>query len=196
MSVMNERNFRGVDLNLIVTFAAVMRERSTTRAGERLFLSQSAVSHGLRRLRAIFADELFVRVRQGVVPTPRAEALFRDLLPSLEAIERKLHERDRFDPQSSQRVFRLGLPSALDVCVTPLLLEKLAKQAPAVSLVVRPANAHTGPALLDSEEIELGVSVFPKIEAWHRRRDLGSRNYGCLFNGRRLGFRPPITHKR
>lgn len=193
---MNEKNFRGVDLNLLVTFAAVMRERSTTRAGERLFLSQPAVSHSLRRLRAIFGDRLFVRVRQGLVPTPRAEALYRGLLPSLETIERKLQERDHFEPESSERVFRLGLPSALDVCVTPLLLEKLAEQAPGVGLVVRPVSLHTGPALLDSEEIELGVSVFPKIESWHRRKSLGSRNYGCLFDGRRLGVRPPITLKR
>jgi LysR family transcriptional activator of mexEF-oprN operon len=193
---MNEKNFRGIDLNLLVTFAAVMRERSTTRAGERLFLSQPAVSHALRRLRAMFGDPLFVRVRQGLVPTPRADALYGDLLPSLEAIERKLQERDEFEPASSERVFRLGLPSALDVCVTPVLVEKLAQQAPGVSLVLRPVSLHTGPALLDSDEIELGVSVFPTIEAWHRRKKLGSRNYACLFDGRRLGIRPPITLKR
>lgn len=193
---MNEKNFHGIDLNLLVTFAAVMRERSTTRAGERLFLSQPAVSHALRRLRAIFGDQLFVRVRQGLVPTPRAEALYRDLLPSLEVIERKLQEREHFGPETSERVFRLGLPSALDVCVAPVLLERLAEQAPGVNLIVRPVSLHTGPALLDSEEIELGVSVFPTIESWHRRRNLGSHNYGCVFDGRRLGVRPPITLKQ
>jgi LysR family transcriptional activator of mexEF-oprN operon len=193
---MNEKNFRGVDLNLLVAFATVMRERSTTRAGERLFVSQPAVSHALRRLRAILGDPLFIRVRQGLLPTPRAEALYRDLLPSLEAIERSLQERDAFEPASSERVFRLGLPSALDVCVTPLLLEKLAREAPGVNLVVRPVNLHTGVALLDSEEIELSVSAFPTIESWHRRRNLGSRNYGCVFDGRRLRIGSPITLKR
>jgi LysR family transcriptional activator of mexEF-oprN operon len=193
---MNEKNFHGIDLNLLVVFVAVMRERSTTRAAERLFVSQPAVSHALRRLRSIFGDRLFVRARQGMVPTPRAEVLYRGLLPSLEAIERKLQERDHFEPGPSERMFRLGLPSALDICVMPLLLETLAKRAPGVSLVVRPVSLHTGSALLDSEEIELGVSVFPKIESWHRRRNLGLRNYGCVFNGRRLGIRPPITLKR
>src|SRR5688572_25301594 len=165
---MNERNFSGIDLNLLVVFAVVMRERSTTRAGARLFLSQSAVSHALKRLRALFDDELFVRVSQGVTPTPRAKALYRDLLPCLDAIEGKLKERERFDPASSNRTFRLGLPSSLDICVTPILLERLAKQAPAINVVIRPVDLHTGPGMIDAEEIDLGLSAFPQVEAWHR----------------------------
>jgi len=192
---MNERNFSGTDLNLLVVFAVVMRERSTTRAGNRLFLSQSAVSHALRRLRTLFEDDLFVRASQGVAPTPRAEALYRDLLPCLQEIERKLRERDAFDPAISDRTFRMGLPSSLDVCVTPLLLDRLAVVAPAVNLVIRPVDLHTGPRMIDDEEIDLGVSSFPQMESWHRRAELGPRNYACLFDGRRLGIRAPITLK-
>src|SRR5882724_10574829 len=168
---MNERNFSGTDLNLLVVFAVVMRERSTTRAGNRLFLSQSAVSHALRRLRTLFEDDLFVRASQGVAPTPRAEALYRDLLPCLQEIERKLRERDAFDPAISDRTFRMGLPSSLDVCVTPLLLDRLAVVAPAVNLVIRPVDLHTGPRMIDDEEIDLGVSSFPQMESWHPRAD-------------------------
>jgi LysR family transcriptional activator of mexEF-oprN operon len=193
---MNEKNFSGVDLNLLVLFATVMRERSATRAGERLFLSQSAVSHALKRLRALFRDELFVRVGHGVTPTARAEALYRDLLPSLETIERKLKECERFDPKTSDRTFRLGLPSSLDVCITPVLLERLAVAAPGVKLVIRPVDLHTGPGMIDAEAIELGVSSFPHIESWHRRQDLGPRGYLCLFDAQRLGIKPPISLKQ
>src|SRR5687767_4675361 len=101
------RIIHAVDLNLLVMFVAVMRDRSTTGPAQRLFVGQPAVSHALRRLRAIFDDRLFVRVRQGMVPTPRAEVLYHGLLPSLEAIERSLQERDHSEPGPSERVFRL-----------------------------------------------------------------------------------------
>jgi hypothetical protein len=53
-------NLRSVDLNLLVTFEAVLTERSVSAAAERLGVTQSAVSHALRR-RAVFHDQLLVR---------------------------------------------------------------------------------------------------------------------------------------
>lgn len=190
---MNEESFKGVDLNLLVVFAVLMRERSTTRAGERLFLSQSAVSHSLKRLRALFDDELFVRASQGIVPTPRAEALYVDLIPSLEALGGKLKGADKFVPVNSERTFRIGLPSALDVCLTPALLRRFATEAPGVNLVVRPIDFRTGPGMIDREEIDLGLSNPPDIKSWHRRHDIGARNYACLFDGKRLRIKAPIS---
>ncbi len=64
-----------IDLNLLIVFDAVMQERSVTRAGVRLGLSQPAMSHALTRLRHMLGDALFVRSPNGMVPTPRAEQL-------------------------------------------------------------------------------------------------------------------------
>src|SRR5579863_10059445 len=64
-----------VDLNLLIVFDAVMQERSLTRAGRRLGLSQPATSHALARLRTMLGDELFVRTPEGMQPTPRAEQI-------------------------------------------------------------------------------------------------------------------------
>jgi LysR family transcriptional regulator, mexEF-oprN operon transcriptional activator len=189
----NEKNFKGVDLNLLVVFAVLMRERSTTRAGERLFLSQSAVSHSLKRLRDLLGDELFVRAKQGILPTPRAEGLYRDLMPALDTIAGRLKRRDEFVPSRSECTFRIGLPSALDVCLTPALLGRFAGEAPGVNLVVRPIDFRTGPVMIDREEIDLGLTNLPDIETWHRRQDIGARNYACLFDGKRLGIRAPIS---
>lgn len=190
---MNETNFRGVDLNLIVVFATVFRERSTTRAAACLLLSQPAISHALRRLRGLFGDSLFVRGRDGLVPTPRAEGLLRDLLPCLDRIEAALVERDGFDPSTATRTFRVGLPSAIDVCVTPGLLRAMQRQAPKATLVVRTTDLHVGPGQLDTGEIELGVSVFPEIASWHQSLSLGPRRYACLFDPKRLAVDAPLT---
>jgi DNA-binding transcriptional LysR family regulator len=193
---MKERNFAGIDLNLLVTFVVLMRERSTTMAGRSLALSQSAVSHSLRKLRDIFDDELFVRAGNKLVPTPRAVALHDEFLPLLGAIESKLTDRESFTPVTSAQVFRLGLPSALDVCVTPLLLSELSAIAPNVNLVVRSADVYSGPAMLDGDEIDLAVSYFSEIGPAHHRQPLGSYNYGCIFDGARLEISSPITLKQ
>ena len=64
---MNSVHFNALDLNLLRVFEALMQERSATRAGERLGLTQSAVSHALNRLRYILKDDLFVRGPEGII---------------------------------------------------------------------------------------------------------------------------------
>ena len=68
-------NWGAFDLNLLIVFDAVIEERNVTRAGDKIGLSQSAVSHALSRLRHMLKDELFIRTPDGMVPTPRAEQL-------------------------------------------------------------------------------------------------------------------------
>ena len=63
------------DLNLLAVFDSLLRERSVTRAGEQLGLSQSAMSHAVNRLRSFFDDPLFVKTGQGMQPTPKSESL-------------------------------------------------------------------------------------------------------------------------
>jgi LysR family transcriptional activator of mexEF-oprN operon len=108
----NENNFKNVNLNLLVVFAVLMRERSITRAAKTLLLSQPAVSNSLKRLRALFRDELFTRVSQGVVPTERAHSLYQNLLPSLEAIETTLNLQRALEPMPAKHVFRAGLSTS------------------------------------------------------------------------------------
>jgi hypothetical protein len=50
---MRLEKLRQVDLNLLITFAAIAEEKSVTAAASRLLLSQAAVSRALQRARAI-----------------------------------------------------------------------------------------------------------------------------------------------
>src|SRR5437667_9261048 len=68
-------NWGAFDLNLLIVFDAVMQERNVTRAGQKIGLSQPAMSHALNRLRYMLKDQLFVRTPEGMVPTARAEQL-------------------------------------------------------------------------------------------------------------------------
>jgi regulatory helix-turn-helix LysR family protein len=62
-------NLHGIDLNLLPVFEAAYEERSVSRAAARLAMTQSAVSHALSRLRAVFRDELFIRQARAILPT-------------------------------------------------------------------------------------------------------------------------------
>ena len=72
--MLNEIDLSRADLNLLTLFEVVLRERHVGRAAARLNLSPSAVSHGLKRLRLLLNDPLFLRTPKGVVPTARATA--------------------------------------------------------------------------------------------------------------------------
>jgi DNA-binding transcriptional LysR family regulator len=80
---MHEIDLTRCDLNLLVVFEALMRERHVGRAAERLFLSQSATSHALGRLREMLGDPLFVRHPKGVEPTVRAHELSQPIADAL-----------------------------------------------------------------------------------------------------------------
>jgi LysR family transcriptional regulator, mexEF-oprN operon transcriptional activator len=193
---MKTTNFTHVDLNLLTVFAAVMRARNTTRAAEALFITQPAVSHALKRLRALLNDALFVRSSRGLIPTPRAQAMWEELEPMLGRIERLVMRSPEFDPATSEREFRIGLPSALDVSVTPELLKVFRDKAPQINLSVRPTSSPEAPEQLDRGDVEIAMSVIAQVRPWQVKEVLGKRGYLCLFAGKRMGIKAPISLKR
>lgn len=104
---MNDRDIRSLDVGMLRTFSALMRERSVSRAAELLCLSQPAVSASLRKLRAVFDDVLFQRVRSGVAPTPRAQRLAPMVERALGQLNALLQAEAGFDIARSERVFRV-----------------------------------------------------------------------------------------
>jgi LysR family transcriptional activator of mexEF-oprN operon len=96
-------------MNLLVIFEAMMQERNVSRVGEKLFLGQPAVSSALARLRAMFADPLFVRNGRYMEPTARAQDLFERFTPMLDTIAITLSQVSDFDPANSSRTFHVGL---------------------------------------------------------------------------------------
>src|SRR5690242_19955423 len=124
---------RRVDLNLMVVFEAVHEARSLTAAGQRLGLSQPAVSHALARLRHTFKDPLFVRTPRGVVPTPRADEIAPRVAEGLAIIRASFGPRE-FSAETSTRLFTLGMADIGEVVQLPPLMKAIAPLAPSVRL--------------------------------------------------------------
>jgi DNA-binding transcriptional LysR family regulator len=130
---MDIRELGRLDMNLLVALEALLEERNVSRAAERLFVSQSAMSKTLGRLRDLFDDPLFIRKSGGMVPTPRAEQLGRDLPGVLRAVQAMISPLE-FEPLTYDGEFELMIQGHMGVWIVPLLLRRLEKTAPGVRL--------------------------------------------------------------
>jgi DNA-binding transcriptional LysR family regulator len=173
-------NLSGVDLNLLHVFDALMTERSVTRAGQRVGLTQPAVSNALGRLRQVFDDELFIKTANGMVPTARAEALAMPIRAALETIRTALSANGAFTPETSERTFTLGMNDYVEFTLLPSLMHELRRVAPGIRLHVRATNRVTGLEALDTAAVDLAIGSFPAIKSWHRSESLFSENWVCV----------------
>lgn len=169
---MNRNDLRRVDLNLLIVFETLMHERSVTRAAEKLFLGQPAISAALARLRSLFDDPLFVRTGRSMEPTARAMEIAALLSPALDSISTAVSRAADFHPATSNAVFRIGLSDDVEFGLLPPLIKRLRAEAPGVVLVIRRTNYLLMPALLASGEISVGVAYTEELPANAKRKVL------------------------
>ena len=124
-----------VDLNLLVAFQVLMQEKNVTRAAERLFVTQPAMSKTLNRLRTLLDDELFVRSSHGLTPTPKTLELEAPVNHILSQLTELMVTNQEFDPANSAATISLATLGTSASVGMPIFLEKLRQQAPKVMLI-------------------------------------------------------------
>jgi DNA-binding transcriptional LysR family regulator len=149
---------RRLDLNLLLVFDAVMRERSVVRAADALAISQPAVSHALNRLRHALKDQLFVRTPSGMLPTPRAEALALPVRKALSELQLAV-EGDRFDPARTERRFTIAVNNYAAVVMVGSIIAAVRVRAPKVRLTLVPSGTLNIVDRLDRVELDLAISA-------------------------------------
>ncbi len=142
---MSTRHVTERDLRLFLVLDALLEQRSVTRAAAVLGLTQSAVSHTLRALRARLGDPLLIRVGHALVPTPRALALRPALSLGLTTLDRILGDETAFAPALSRRRFTIATPDHPQFTALPALIGRIGRDAPGIDIRVRPI----GPGLSD-----------------------------------------------
>ena len=163
MGSIDVANLNSLDLNLIRVFDALLRERSATRAGERIGLSQPAVSAALNRLRHAFNDQLFVRNGNEMVPTPRAESLAEPVRSALATLERAFEPKGPFDPAQLERTFTLLGADFFSMLFMPQLSAKLAALAPKVKLRLLDSARGDVAKLLQDDAIDVAGYVIEHL---------------------------------
>jgi LysR family transcriptional regulator, mexEF-oprN operon transcriptional activator len=186
-------NLWSFDLNLLVAFDALMRERSVTRAASRLKIQQSAMSHNLGTLRVLMDDELFIRVGQVMKPTPRAVALAVPIGRILEQAQHAITTRETFRPEEEERTFSIGFSSELEVLLMPGLTAQVQRGAPGIRLLARPAQPDEVHRMLDDGAIDLAIGCFGDGAERYRRKPLFEQSLMCCFNPDLLDLAVPIS---
>lgn len=129
------RDIRQFDLNLLVIFEALVTESHVSRAANKVFLSQSAMSHALKRLREQLNDPILVRDEKGLRPTERAIAILPKVQKALNIIQQSL-DNESFDPKTSQRCFRIACTDYFETVVFPNWFSQLLQEAPNVRIEI------------------------------------------------------------
>ena len=154
-------NLRGIDLNLLVIFDALMTEKSITGAARKVGITPSAMSHALQRLRQTFNDELLERKGHDMVPTQYALDLAQSVHTALQQLQKAVDQQLAFDPRTSERSFTLRISPYLADSLLPRLCARVQAEAPTTALVVKLPLGY-GPGFDDPGDLLLCVCS----EAW------------------------------
>jgi LysR family nod box-dependent transcriptional activator len=120
------------DLNLLIALDALLHERNVTRAAERVFLSQPAMSASLQKLRDYFQDQLLERVGRDMELTPRARSLVQPVREALLKVQATLGTQPTFEPATVRRTFTVIATDEAVPELVPRVLGRLAREAPLV----------------------------------------------------------------
>jgi DNA-binding transcriptional LysR family regulator len=173
-------NLKSVDLNLLVSFDALVSERNVSRAAEKIGVTQSALSHALKRLRAMFGDPLLRRGPRGMEPTERALTLREPVKAVLAEIQSIVSTRIVFDPATTRRTFKLSMSDAMNVEALPLIVRSLRKVAPNIDLLVTTSGPRDACTRVLNDEVEMAIGVFPRIPPEITHRELYRDDLVCV----------------
>jgi DNA-binding transcriptional LysR family regulator len=153
------RQLRRLDLNLLVLFDALMREKSVSRAARLCFLSQPAMSNALNRLRNMLDDPVLVRTSNGMAPSPRAISLTAPIRSLLNQLGSQLEPPSRFDPGSTDKTFRIALTSYGENVLLPGIVRLFREQAPHARLETLRLGENLPVEELERGSIDLVIGV-------------------------------------
>ncbi|KFI05688.1 LysR family transcriptional regulator [Massilia sp. BSC265] len=181
-------NLRDLDLNLLIVFHEVFRERQISAAAKRLKVTQSAVSNALARLRRTAGDELFVRTTEGMQPTPFAERMAEPVAAALGHLEEAFKPAQAFDAATTGRHFTIAMTDVGETYFMPRLIEACAEQAPQVDI----ASVRAGLIDLRTEmaagRVDLAIGAFEDAPSVFYQKRLFRQSYVSMVRqGHPLG---------
>jgi len=200
MTYSNLSNISRIDLNLLVAFQALMVERSVTRAAKSLFLTQSAVSASLRKLRLIFKDELFIRTSHGMNPTEKAveiSPIINEALNNISDLIIRVTQENDFSPLSAKETFRIGLTDDVECLLAKKIINETKRKSLAMNFVFLPTNSHFWLKLFSENDVDLVICSNPKgMNSQFHCADLFSSSYSCVYDNAIHQLDQPMSFER
>ncbi|GGP72352.1 LysR family transcriptional regulator [Shewanella algicola] len=148
-----------LDLNLLKIFEALYFEQNMTLAAKSLFITPSAVSHAIKRLRLVLNDPLFVRQGQQMQATAACQRMAPQLINALNRIRQVLQQCGEFDPLTTEQTFNIAIHEALESQLMPALITHVAKLIPHAKICSMALSREHISRQLSNGEVDLAIDV-------------------------------------
>ena len=178
-----DKDLNLLDIKLLRLLDQLYLSRSVTKSAEALGQSQPTVSIWLAKLRDQLGDPLFVRTSEGMLPTPRTDALIATVREVLQGLQRLSQSQSGFDPATAQRRFAICMTDASHITLLPHLLTHVRALAPGVSLAASRIDSNLAQAL-QRGEADLGLGFLPWLDAGFYQQALFTQDWICLANAK------------
>lgn len=172
---------RRLDMNLLLTFDALMQARSATQAAHLLHKTQPAISRELGKLRRVLVDPLLVVSKGRLVPTERALELHACVHDALNRLEAALAPDRAFAPQQAQGVVNIGTGAHIELLLGAPLLERVRSQAPGLTVRFQSLHGEVDPQDLDSERMDIAIGLFNDMPPRFHHQTLFRDRRVCLL---------------
>ncbi|NKF51911.1 LysR family transcriptional regulator [Shewanella sp. WXL01] len=178
--MLNEKQLQQLDFNLLKVFEALYMERNMTSVAKTLFISPSAVSHAIKRLRQALGDELFVRKGQAMEPTPACQQIAPQVIELLSKLRKVLQSCGEFELSQSQQTFTLAIHEALEPIVLPKLVAIFRSQAPNAFLKSIKLDRSNMPRQLANRQVDMVIDIARPIQSPIMHASLSSDHFVVL----------------
>lgn len=186
-------NIRTLDLNLLRAFSAIYLERNVSAAARRESLSQPAMSNALTRLRRSFDDELFIKTPQGMEPTALARQLIQPVNEALSILKNGIEKKQRFDPKTADRCFKLLMSDAGESSMLPSLMRRIGESATRVAFEVVKLSHDKYADALQAGTVDLAIGNLPFLKAGFERIHLFDDPYCVIVREGHPALRQPLS---
>lgn len=170
-----------IDLNLLLVFDELRRQRQVSATATALGMSQPGVSNALNRMRRLLEDELFLRTPGGMSPTPYAEQIATPIAEALATLRQAFATRAHFDPQTSDAAFTVALTDVGEIYFLADLMRELSGLAPRGLLSTRRSSDIDLKAAMERGDVDLALGFFPDLKTGFMQRRLFDQAYVCLM---------------
>ena len=182
---------RKLNLNLLIHLNLLLDECSVSKAAEKAFLTQTAMSNILKQLRDIFQDELFFREGNQFLPTEYALSLHPKIKGILEEVEELLATKP-FDPTVDEFTYNMAFASHGEYLILPKLSAYLTQHAPNICLNVIPLTVSRLKEMEGSEKIHIAIAPqFYEVGKNMIRRSLFHEEPRCFMDANH-----PLAYKK
>ena len=173
----DEIELRRLDITVLLVFLNLLRHRKASDVAVHMGLTQSAISHSIKRLRDAFDDHLFLRTPRGMEPTSVALSLEPKIRLIVETLSEAVSAPITFDPASSKEVIRVGAYDNEMTTLVPDLLQLIREQAPGLRVSILPLGRTAAFEALEHREIDIALGFAWTLPHAIEKRELYTETY-------------------